>query len=85
MMQHKHIAWFTIPQIKNGELDVVGPIFPEDIKAFTSLLTSASVSHCIAIITRIPLLFRNQNLVTMTPPLEYHAKGAATILPKAST
>jgi hypothetical protein len=67
------------PQIKNGDL-IFGPIFPEDIKSFTSLLTSARKPIVSPLSPASPTVFRNQNLVTMTPPLEYHAKGAAAYI-----
>ncbi|MBD1392406.1 ABC transporter substrate-binding protein [Mucilaginibacter glaciei] len=65
------------PQIRSGDL-IVGPIFPDDVKAFTSVLTAARKPIISPLSPASPLTFKNQNLVTMTPPLEYHAKGAAT-------
>jgi ABC-type branched-subunit amino acid transport system substrate-binding protein len=67
------------PQIRNGDL-IVGPIFPEDVKAFTSVLTGARKPIVSPLSPASPATFNNPNLVTMTPPLEYHAKGAATYI-----
>jgi hypothetical protein len=67
------------PQIRNGDL-IVGPIFPEDVKIFTSVLTAARKPIVSPLSPASPATFNNQNLVTMTPPLEYHAKGAATYI-----
>jgi ABC-type branched-subunit amino acid transport system substrate-binding protein len=67
------------PQIRNGDL-IVGPIFPEDVKIFTSVLTAARKPIVSPLSPASPATFNNPNLVTMTPPLEYHAKGAATYI-----
>jgi ABC-type branched-subunit amino acid transport system substrate-binding protein len=67
------------PQIRNGDL-IVGPIFPEDVKSFTSVLTAARKPIVSPLSPASPATFNNPNLVTMTPPLEYHAKGAATYI-----
>ncbi|MDB5286190.1 MAG: hypothetical protein JWR05_1139 [Mucilaginibacter sp.] len=67
------------PQIRNGDL-IVGPIFPEDVKTFTSVLTAVSKPIVSPLSPASPATFNNPNLVTMTPPLEYHAKGAATYI-----
>ncbi|WP_374950583.1 ABC transporter substrate-binding protein [Mucilaginibacter sp.] len=67
------------PQIRNGDL-IVGPVFPEDVKTFTSVLTAARKPIVSPLSPASPLTFKNQNLITMTPPLEYHAKGAATYI-----
>jgi hypothetical protein len=45
------------PAVRSSDL-IVGPVFPDDIKAFTGAYPNAA-------------------LVTMIPPLEYHAWGAA--------
>nr|WP_294946579.1 ABC transporter substrate-binding protein [uncultured Mucilaginibacter sp.] len=67
------------PQIKNGDL-IVGPIFPEDIRLFASMFQYSRKPIVSPLSPASPTLFNNQNLVTMTPPLEYHAKGAATYI-----
>lgn len=67
------------PQVKNGDL-IVGPIFPEDIKVFAGMFSYSRKPIVSPLSPASPGLFNNQNLVTMTPPLEYHAKGAATYI-----
>ncbi|TSD65963.1 amino acid ABC transporter substrate-binding protein [Inquilinus sp. KBS0705] len=67
------------PQIRGSDV-IVGPVFPEDVKAFTSVLTAARNPIVSPLSPASPATFNNQNLVTITPPLEYHAKGAATFI-----
>ncbi|OOQ60156.1 hypothetical protein BC343_26920 [Mucilaginibacter pedocola] len=67
------------PQLKNGDL-IVGPIFPEDIRLFAGMFNYSRKPIVSPLSPASPTLFNNQNLVTMTPPLEYHAKGAATYI-----
>ncbi|GGH16017.1 ABC transporter substrate-binding protein [Mucilaginibacter phyllosphaerae] len=70
------------PQVKNAEL-IVGPIFPDDVKAFTAMLTKPRKPVISPLSPAAPATFRNPNLITMTPPLEYHAMGAATYVAKS--
>ncbi len=67
------------PQVKNGDL-IVGPIFPEDIRLFAGMFSYSRKPIVSPLSPASPTLFNNQNLVTMTPPLEYHARGAATYI-----
>jgi len=60
------------PKVRASDL-IVGPVFPEDIKAFTSVLTSARRPIVSPLSPQSPATFKNQNLVTVNPPLEYHA------------
>ncbi|TWR29349.1 amino acid ABC transporter substrate-binding protein [Mucilaginibacter pallidiroseus] len=69
------------PQVRSSDL-IVGPVFPDDVKSFTSVLTSARKPIVSPLSPAAPATFKNQNLVTMTPPLEYHAMGAATFIAK---
>jgi ABC-type branched-subunit amino acid transport system substrate-binding protein len=64
------------PQVRGSDL-IVGPIFPVDIKAFTSVLTSARKPIVSPLAPESPSAFKNQNLVTVNPPLEYHVWCAA--------
>lgn len=64
------------PQVRAADL-IVGPIFPDDIKAFTSVLTSARKPIVSPLSPAAPATINNQNLVTVTPPLAYHAAAAA--------
>jgi hypothetical protein len=64
------------PQVRASDL-IVGPIFPDDLKAFTSVLVSARKPIVSPLSPAAPATINNQNLVTVTPPLEYHAWTAA--------
>nr|WP_255670502.1 ABC transporter substrate-binding protein [Mucilaginibacter sp. UR6-11] len=64
------------PQVRESDL-IVGPIFPEDLKAFTGVLKAARKPIVSPLSPAAPSTFGNQNLVTVTPPLEYHARAAA--------
>jgi hypothetical protein len=56
---------------------IVGPVFPDDIKAFTSANAGAHQLIISPLSPASPASFRNTNLVTVATPLEYHAKAAA--------
>ena len=56
---------------------IVGPVFPDDMRAFTAVLTSARKPIVSPLAPEPPTTFKNQNLVTVNPPLEYHAWCAA--------
>jgi hypothetical protein len=64
------------PQVRASDL-IVGPIFPDDLKAFSSVLTAARKPIVSPLSPAAPSTIANQNLVTVTPPLEYHAWTAA--------
>jgi len=64
------------PQVRASDL-IVGPIFPDDLKAFASVLVSARKPIVSPLSPAAPATINNQNLVTVTPPLEYHAWTAA--------
>ena len=59
-------------QIRASDL-IVGPVFPEGLKALTSVLTSPRKAIVSPLSPEAPGVFSNQNLVTMNPPLEFHA------------
>lgn len=63
-------------QIRVSDL-IVGPVFPDDMKAFASVLTSARNPIASPLSPAAPTTIRNQNLITVTPPLQYHALAAA--------
>ncbi|MEO8885257.1 MAG: ABC transporter substrate-binding protein [Mucilaginibacter sp.] len=63
-------------QIRASDL-IVGPVFPVDIKAFTAVLTSVRKPIVSPLAPASPATFKNRNLVTVNPPLEYHAWAAA--------
>ncbi len=74
------------PQIRSSDL-IVGPVFPDDIKAFTSMLTAPRKPILSPLAPSAPSTFKNQNLITAIPPLDVHAWTTAeyinnTIKPK---
>jgi hypothetical protein len=64
------------PQIRASDL-IVGPIFPDDLKAFASVLPGARKPIVSPLAPAAPATIGNQNLVTVNPPLEYHAWATA--------
>jgi len=56
---------------------IVGPVFPDDVKAFTSVLVGARKPIVSPLSPASPSTYKNINLVTVATPLEYHAAGAA--------
>jgi ABC-type branched-subunit amino acid transport system substrate-binding protein len=63
-------------KIRQSDL-IVGPIFPDGMKAFSSVLTGARKPIVSPLSPEPPSTFSNQNMVTVNPPLEYHAWCAA--------
>jgi hypothetical protein len=64
------------PQIRASDL-IVGPVFPDDIKAFTSVSITPRKTIVSPLAPSEPTLFKNPNLVTVIPPLDCHAWAAA--------
>lgn len=64
------------PAIRNSDL-IVGPVFPDDIKAFITAYTNGKQPVVSPLSPASPATIKSQNLVTMTTPLEYHAVSAA--------
>ncbi|ASU35763.1 hypothetical protein MuYL_3878 [Mucilaginibacter xinganensis] len=64
------------PAVRSSDL-IVGPVFPDDIKTFTSTYPNSSQPVVSPLSAASPAGIKNQQLVTMMPPLEYHAWGAA--------
>lgn len=64
------------PRIRNSDL-VVGPFFPDGIKEFSA--TAAGKTHPMVspLSPASPAIFHNPSLITVIPPLDYHAKRAA--------
>ncbi|RYY33026.1 MAG: amino acid ABC transporter substrate-binding protein [Sphingobacteriaceae bacterium] len=69
------------PQVKNSDL-VVGPVFPDGMKAFTSLPNGAKALILSPLSPASPLTYNNPNIITVIPPLEYHAWKAAEFVAK---
>ena len=64
------------PKVRASDL-IVGPVFPDDLKAFTDVLVGARKPIVSPLSPEPAATFHNQNLVTVNPPLEYHAWCAA--------
>ena len=66
------------PAIRTSNL-VVGPVFPDDMQAFTSILSGSgkSITTVSPLSPAAPSTIKDQNLVTVATPLEYHAQAAA--------
>lgn len=64
------------PAIRTSKL-VVGPVFPEDIKSFAGSYSNPRQPIVSPLSPAPPVTFKNPALVTMIPPLEYHAWAAA--------
>jgi hypothetical protein len=58
---------------------IVGPVFPDDLQAFTSILTGSgrSVPTVSPLSPGSPSSIKDNDLVTVATPLEYHAIDAA--------
>jgi hypothetical protein len=64
------------PAIRGSDL-IVGPVFPVDVKAFINNYASARQPIVSPLSPAPPSTFKNQQLITIIPPLEYHAWAAA--------
>jgi hypothetical protein len=69
------------PAIRNSSL-IVGPVFPEGIKAFTGKPASINKPLLSPLSPASPAEFGNPNLITINPPLEYHAFHTARYIGK---
>jgi len=63
------------PKIRSSDL-IVGPVFPESVTAFTSMFTANKLIVS-PLSPAAPAQFKSNKLVTVIPPLEYHAWAAA--------
>lgn len=64
------------PSVRSSDL-IVGPIFPDDIKAFIAAYPNSKQPVVSPLSPAAPVTIKSQSLVTMTTPLEYHAVSAA--------
>jgi ABC-type branched-subunit amino acid transport system substrate-binding protein len=62
-------------KIRSSDL-IVGPVFPESVTAFTSSFTANKIVVS-PLSPAPPAEFKSNKLVTVIPPLEYHAWAAA--------
>jgi hypothetical protein len=75
-----HELAYKLP-IRSSDL-IVGPVFTDDLKAFASVLTAARKPILSPLSPADPSKFKNQNLITIIPPLESHAWAAAQYVAK---
>lgn len=64
------------PQIKSSDL-IVGPVFPDGMKAFTAVPGNNKKLILSPLSPSAPTTYKAENLITVIPPLEYHALRAA--------
>jgi len=64
------------PEIRASNL-IVGPVFPESMKSFSTAFAGASQPIVSPLSAVSPATFKNKNLITVIPPLEYHAWASA--------
>ncbi|RCH56630.1 hypothetical protein DJ568_01860 [Mucilaginibacter hurinus] len=69
------------PQIKASDL-IVGPVFPDGMKVFTSAPNVSKNLILSPLSPASPLTYNNPNIITVIPPLEYHAWKAAEFVSK---
>jgi ABC-type branched-subunit amino acid transport system substrate-binding protein len=64
------------PNIRSSDL-IVGPVFPDDVKAFVAAYPNGGQPIVSPLSPASPATIKSPQLITMMPPLEYHAWGAA--------
>jgi ABC-type branched-subunit amino acid transport system substrate-binding protein len=64
------------PAVRTSDM-IVGPVFPDDMKTFTAAYTSSKQPVVSPLSPASPSTYKNPEMVTMIPPLEYHAWAAA--------
>jgi hypothetical protein len=64
------------PAIRNSDL-IIGPVFPDDMRTFISAYTAPKQPVVSPLSPAAPSSYRNPQVITMMPPLEYHAWAAA--------
>ncbi|WP_342647583.1 ABC transporter substrate-binding protein [Mucilaginibacter sp. CSA2-8R] len=67
------------PNIRNSNL-IVGPVFPEGIKSFAGKPAVIKKPLVSPLAPASPADFANPNLITVIPPLDYHAYNAAKFI-----
>ncbi|SDF20767.1 ABC-type branched-chain amino acid transport system, substrate-binding protein [Mucilaginibacter pineti] len=67
------------PKIQSSDL-IVGPVFPDGMKMFAAVLTNPKAPILSPLSPAAPANINSNNLITVIPPLEYHAWGAAEFI-----
>ncbi|WP_198170306.1 ABC transporter substrate-binding protein [Mucilaginibacter arboris] len=60
------------PAVRNSDL-VVGPIFPAGVQAFSARISNLHKPVVSPLSATSPAGYHNESLITLTPPLEFHA------------
>ncbi|RVT99812.1 amino acid ABC transporter substrate-binding protein [Mucilaginibacter limnophilus] len=64
------------PQIRTSDL-VVGPVFPDGMKSFVSVPNPGKKLILSPLSPAAPATYNDSRVITIIPPLEYHARRAA--------
>ena len=64
------------PAVQSSNL-IVGPVFPDDIKSFTGSYSGKGQHIVSPLSASPPANYKCDSLITMIPPLEYHAMAVA--------
>lgn len=69
----------SMPAIRNSDL-IVGPVFPAGVQAFSASINSLHKPLVSPLSAASPAAYNNPNLITLTPPLEFHAWRTAKFI-----
>lgn len=69
------------PGLRLSDL-VVGPVFPDGIKRFSEVTVGLQKPMVSPLSAASPSAFKNTNLISIVPPLEFHASAAAAFIEK---
>ena len=64
------------PTVRSSDL-IVGPVFPEGMKVFSGEFANTEKPIVSPLSAVSPATYKKPNLITMAPPLEFHALAAA--------
>jgi len=64
------------PVVRSSDL-IVGPVFPADVQAFSGSISSLHKPVVSPLSAASPAGYNNESLITLTPPLEFHAMRTA--------
>lgn len=67
------------PVIRNSDF-IVGPVFPAGVQAFSMRINSLHKPVISPLSAASPAGYNNETLITLTPPLEFHAMRAARFI-----
>lgn len=64
------------PAVRSSDL-IVGPVFPAGVQAFSAIVRSLHKPVVSPLSAASPAGYNNESLITLTPPLEFHALRVA--------